>query len=200
MIRINNLSIRYDKKEVIKDFSLEINKGDFIFIKGQNGSGKTTLLKTIAGLISYDNGSIDYQNINREKISYISQFISLEETIPMTCLEMLMMVDLDNSFLQFKKNHQKKKTAAEWLEKMKLNKNELIGNLSGGQKRRLYLTKAFLDQGDFFLLDEPFANLDEESTKILIFNLKQTKDATIIITDHTLSPEKISKKIKTINL
>ena len=203
MIKVDNLTIGYYTDKIINNFSLEINKNDFVFIKGKNGSGKTTLLKAIAGILPYQKGKINYQ-ISREKIFYMNQFFDLEQEIPLTCLEMLMMVDLKGSFFSFKTNNQRKKLALDSLEKMKLEGNTPIRNLSGGQKRRLYLSKAFLDDPDIFLLDEPFANLDDESIEILILILKEQKNKAIIIADHVLSlneiSNRISKKTKIINL
>lgn len=203
MIKVDNLTTGYYTNKIIKNFSLEINKNDFIFIKGKNGSGKTTLIKTIAGILPYQKGEINYQ-ISREKIFYMNQFFDLEEEIPLTCLEILMMVDLKGSFFSFKRSNQRKKLALDSLKKMKLEGNTPIRNLSGGQKRRLYLSKAFLDDPDIFLLDEPFANLDDESIEILILILKEQKNKAIIIADHVLSlneiSNRISKKIKVVNL
>ncbi|MEM3054281.1 MAG: ATP-binding cassette domain-containing protein, partial [Candidatus Bathyarchaeia archaeon] len=68
MLTVNNIDVFYGPLHVLYDVSLEVNKGEIVFLGGQNSAGKTTTIKTIAGLLHPKNGSIKYQGKNIEKL------------------------------------------------------------------------------------------------------------------------------------
>ena len=183
IIDVKNLNFSFDnKKEIFKNVSFSINKGDFVCITGKNGSGKSTLLKIILNLIKTNNCSV---NINTNHISYIPQSSNFNRDFPITVKEFLKV-----SF----------KNAIELCEKYELKNSmdSLIGKLSGGQIQKLMLVRALLKKTELLIVDEPTNNLDEEGKFIIYNDLKElnNKNITIVIVEHNKNfPENYANKI-----
>ncbi len=178
IIDVKNLNFSFDnKKEIFKNVSFSINKGDFVCITGKNGSGKSTLLKIILNLIKTNNCSV---NINTNHISYIPQSSNFNRDFPITVKE----------FLKYNSRELKVsfKNAIELCEKYELKNSmdSLIGKLSGGQIQKLMLVRALLKKTELLIVDEPTNNLDEEGKFIIYNDLKElnNKNITIVIVEH----------------
>ena len=149
MIKLNNVDFSYGKTEVLKDFSLQINKKDRICLFGESGSGKTTILRLILGLETPLNGEI--QKAKNLKPAVVFQE---DRLIPFkTVLENITLFGADE------------KTALFFLEKLGLKdySNKIPSDLSGGMSRRVALARALSNEFDFLVLDEPFTGLDQEN-------------------------------------
>ena len=178
IIDVKNLNFSFDnKKEIFKNVSFSINKGDFVCITGKNGSSKSTLLKIILNLIKTNNCSV---NINTNHISYIPQSSNFNRDFPITVKE----------FLKYNSRELKVsfKNAIELCEKYELKNSmdSLIGKLSGGQIQKLMLVRALLKKTELLIVDEPTNNLDEEGKFIIYNDLKElnNKNITIVIVEH----------------
>ena len=190
IIDVKNLNFSFDnKKEIFKNVSFSINKGDFVCITGKNGSGKSTLLKIILNLIKTNNCSV---NINTNHISYIPQSSNFNRDFPITVKE----------FLKYNSRELKVsfKNAIELCEKYELKNSmdSLIGKLSGGQIPKLMLVRALLKKTELLIVDEPTNNLDEEGKFIIYNDLKElnNKNITIVIVEHNKNfPENYANKI-----
>lgn len=190
IIDVKNLNFSFDnKKEIFKNVSFSINKGDFVCITGKNGSGKSTLLKIILNLIKTNNCSV---NINTNHISYIPQSSNFNRDFPITVKE----------FLKYNSRELKVsfKNAIELCEKYELKNSmdSLIGKLSGGQIQKLMLVRALLKKTELLIVDEPTNNLDEEGKFIIYNDLKElnNKNITIVIVEHNKNfPENYANKI-----
>ena len=163
---VNNLSCQRGYKLLFENLSFELNSGEVLKVSGPNGSGKTSLMKILAGLSSFETGSIDYDDtkINSEKYNlnflYLGHLAALSPEL--SCLENLkytMRLGNDNLDLDF----------SDALKKVGLEKfeNELVGKLSAGQKKRIALSLLFITQSKVWLLDEPFSALDSKAIKII---------------------------------
>jgi ATPase subunit of ABC transporter with duplicated ATPase domains len=148
MIIIKKLAASIGGKDLFSDVTLSLHSNDRVGIVGQNGSGKTTFLRLLAGLEDPDSGTI---KIDHERVGYLPQDLVFNET------------DTIASYL-----HQHVPIAAQdgVIKKVgleKVPKSKLIGELSGGQKRRLGLARVLGNGPTFLLLDEPTNHLDTDA-------------------------------------
>lgn len=190
---MENISFKYNEEYIFKNFSLEINKGDILVVKGKSGVGKTTLLRIISGLnkcekgkIFLDNIDITNEKIEKRKISYLFQNYSL---FPHMTVEKNIL-------------YANKKADVNFL----LNIVNLSGynkkypyELSGGQYQRISLIRTLALYPKLVLLDEPFSNIDKQLRKKLTKDIERIANEynlTLIIVSHdTEELEKISTKI-----
>lgn len=182
----------YGARRVVDDVSLAIHSGEVVGLLGPNGAGKTTTFHMITGLIRPDHGEIylDNQNISqlpvylraRLGLNYLPQETSVfrKLTVAQNIMAILETVESDRS--------RREERLDELLRELDIGRlaSQRADSLSGGQKRRLEITRALVTDPDFILLDEPFAGLDPivvlEIQKI-IAKLKE-RGIGIIITDH----------------
>ena len=171
-LSIKNLACKRGSRIVFDKISFEVKSGQTFLIKGSNGSGKTSLMRTLAGYIKPHEGKIfvDGKNIDRNDNEYF-QFIgeknalknnlSVKKNIVLWSLLFNASIDINELLKMFSLNHCI---------------NQDVATLSDGQKKRLSLSKLFLNQKPIWLLDEPYVFLDEQNTidlnnKISKFNL-----------------------------
>tara|TARA_A100001011_G_scaffold52911_1_gene51176 strand:+ start:14476 stop:15210 length:735 start_codon:yes stop_codon:yes gene_type:complete len=189
-----NLEKKYGKKTVVKNVSLELNKGEVVGLLGPNGAGKTTSFYMITGMISPTKGSVYLGDKNitnfpmykraRLGIGYLSQEpsiftkLSVEENIKLV---------LEMTNLSKKERSNRLENLLDDLSINNIRKN--IGyQLSGGERRRTEICRALVMKPNFILLDEPFAGIDPiavEEIQSIINDLKQ-KDIGVLITDHSV--------------
>jgi len=174
--------------------NLEIRAGDFVTILGHSGSGKTTLLSLIGGLTSPDSGQIliagrdswsendrTISQVRNGTIGFVFQFASLIPTL--TALENLL---LPLSFGRSKKDGRSR--ALELLEAVGLIEkvNAFPAQLSGGQQRRIAIARAFINEPDIILADEPTGDLDEttEDEILRFFKGYNRAGTTFVVVTH----------------
>ena len=196
------------KVEILKSLDLTVPTGQFIAITGQSGSGKTTLLSLIAGLDTPNSGQIviDEQDITKldedelallrgKRFGFIFQNFHLIPTL--TALEnVVLSAELNNTLGASKK-------ANDLLGTVGLGERlyHYPAQLSGGEQQRLSLARAFINEPDIILADEPTGNLDSKnSDRIieLILDLHRVKQATIILVTHELHVAERSERILTL--
>tara|TARA_B100000674_G_C37891124_1_gene939031 strand:- start:362 stop:1105 length:744 start_codon:yes stop_codon:yes gene_type:complete len=191
---VNKISKTYGNKNVIRDISLNISRGEIVGLLGPNGAGKTTTFYTIVGLIKPNRGSIfldkidisDYPIYTRGKmgISYLPQEASIFRgmNVEDNLLSIIEIVEKDKNkheiilqslLNEFDINHVRKSKSIV---------------LSGGERRRLEIARTLASNPKYLLLDEPLTGIDPvsiEEIKIIIKKLKD-KNIGILITDHNV--------------
>ena len=191
-MRARGLAKEYAGRPVVNDVSLNILSGQVVGLLGPNGAGKTTTFYMITGLVTPDRGEVylDDQEISqlpvylraRLGINYLPQETSVfrKLTVGENIMAILETVESDKI--------RREERLDELLEELDISglKNQRADSLSGGQKRRLEITRALVTDPNFILMDEPFAGLDPivvlEIQKIIL-KLKK-KGIGIILTDH----------------
>ncbi len=191
---IKKISKSFDKKPIVRDISINIQRGEIVGLLGPNGAGKTTTFYIIVGLISPDSGSIildkvDVSNLpiylrGKKGISYLPQEPSIfrgmnvEDNL-MSIIEIIEKdknkheIILQNLLNEFDINHVRKSKSIV---------------LSGGERRRLEIARTLASKPKYLLLDEPLTGIDPVSIdeiKIIIKKLKN-KNIGILITDHNV--------------
>ena len=162
MITLQNISFSYGDKQILRDFSLHLEKGEILAVMGESGCGKSTLLSLIAGLRTPDTGTILR---TAQKTAVVFQEPRL---LPwMTVFQNICAV-LPKGFAGVEE------TIASALDTVGLSESANLypRELSGGMKSRASLARALAFGGDLFLLDEPFSALDEEMSRTLAETLR----------------------------
>ena len=179
ILEFGNTSFSYERKTLfIKEMSFSIDNGEFIGLLGANGSGKSTILKLAGGLLKASGGYVNlwgkpvssYKNRDRAKLlSYLPQMLDIN--IPFTVKEIVGMGFYPYDILP-------ELTVDDALEMVGLEDKAgaLITNLSGGERRRVYIAMTLLQGAGLLLLDEPLANLDIKYQVELIKLLKDLRD------------------------
>lgn len=187
MLRINNLSKRFEEKEVIKDLSLSFPEKGFIAICGPSGCGKSTLLSIIAGIEDKDCGKVIF---GKEKATLSMSFQEPRLLPDRTALQNVNLVLGDKKATLGK--------SEELLRALGINDFNLYPDeLSGGMKARVSIARALAKKSDIYLFDEPFANLDRETAEMTTNVIKKrAADALVIAVIHDREfAEKIADRL-----
>lgn len=176
-VEIKGVSKSYDGRVLIKNFTYFFRKNDRVAFIGPNGSGKSTLMKMIIGEIMPDEGSIEIgQTV---KIGYYAQEISEEEMNPTKRV-----IEYIRDVAEFVDTEDGKISASKMLERFLFSGEEqygLLGKLSGGERRRLYLLKVLMGAPNFLILDEPTNDLDIATLRILEDYLDHFQGIVIVV-------------------
>ena len=159
-LEVKNVSKSFDKNHVLKDISIELNRGELVCLLGVSGGGKTTLFNIISGLLTPDNGQVllDGKDIT-DKPGRISYMLQKDLLLPYMTIE-------DNASLPLLLKGMKKKEArlqvSPMFEQFGLEgtQKKYPSQLSGGMRQRVALLRTYMFSKDVALLDEPFSALD----------------------------------------
>ena len=192
IIEVKKLNKIYDKIIAVKDLTFEINKGKIIGLLGPNGCGKTTTIAMILGLLKPTSGeviikgkNIEKERINLlEKMNFISPYVELPKKLT---VEENLKVYAD---LYGVTNTNEK--IYELVNELRLNEffKKKTGELSSGQKNRISLAKALINDPEILLLDEPTASLDPETgdfVRSFIEHYSSKTNVTILLASHNMN-------------
>jgi zinc transport system ATP-binding protein len=200
LVKIEKLTVGYDKVPVLENVDLEIFEKDFLGVIGPNGGGKTTLLKAILGLLKPDHGSITFRKDlqgRKNPIGYLPQVKHIDRKFPITVFDVV----LSGSIMQNSRKATKeaKIRGEHLLEEMGIVniRNKAIGELSGGQMQRVFLCRALLGNPKLLILDEPDTFVDNRFEGELYEKLRMlNKEIAIVLVSHDVGT--ISSYVKTI--
>lgn len=195
LLSAKHLNKKYKSREVVKDVSLHIKRGEVVGLLGPNGAGKTTSFYMIVGLIPSDGGNIflDDKDITKLPvharaqfgISYLPQEASIFRKL--TVAQNIMAILELRSGL---KKSERKLMCEQLLEEFRIThiRDNLGMSLSGGERRRAEIARALATEPKFILLDEPFAGIDPISVLDVkrIINHLRKRGIGILITDHNV--------------
>ena len=195
LVSVNNLSKNFSSFEAVKEISFSINESEILGLLGPNGCGKTTTIGMMLGLLKPTSGEVIINGLNVEKnrinllkkMNFISPYIELPKKL--TVKENLMVygklysVNNINNRIDY------------LTETLRLGEfiNKKTGELSSGQKNRVSLAKAVVNDPDILLLDEPTASLDPETgdfVRTFIEKISSEKKMSILLASHNMNEVK----------
>jgi iron complex transport system ATP-binding protein len=199
MMDVHSISFRYQKDWVLQDISFQVGRGEFIGVIGPNGSGKTTLLKILYRLLSPQQGEVLFELVPLKRMSRIDIAkriaVVAQETYPLFPFRVIEIVLMGRSpylgYLMFEseKDLEIAKKAMEWTEILNFSERP-IDELSGGERKRVFIARALAQEPEVILLDEPTANLDihhQIEFLDLILSLNRERGLTIIMATHDMN-------------
>lgn len=190
MIKIENITKKYGRQQVLNDINLDLTAGQSIALIGPNGSGKTTLIKSILGLVKPDSGQIKVgeQDIAaspayRRDIGYMPQLSRFPERMKVRQLFALI-----RNIRKVAPEQGYDRSLYEDFHIAKM-EHKALGTLSGGMKQQVSAALAFYFRPKIIILDEPTAGLDPLSNEILKTKINQciTSNRLVLTTSHILS-------------
>ena len=178
MLKVRNLSKSFSNSSILKDVNFTLDQGKICAVVGSNGSGKTTFLKCLSGLMSYDEGVIDFSSQNGHLFLSDKLNIFGDLTIKQNLEVLSRYYNQDFNQASFKES----------LKLLNINQyKELpLKFLSRGNLQRNKLCVAINLNWDYLLIDEPFSNLDYDGVKIFkdIFENFKSENKSIIFSTH----------------
>lgn len=192
LITCQNVKVGYEGRTVAENINFFVEKGDYLFIIGENGSGKSTLMKTILGLHSVMEGTIQMgDGFKQNEIGYLPQQTLLQRDFPASVKEIVWSGCLNRRGFRPFYNKDEKKRAEEMMEKLGILElqNRCYRELSGGQMQRVLLARALCATEQLLLLDEPVSGLDPKATAEmyeLVAKLNQVYGLTVIMISHDM--------------
>jgi manganese/iron transport system ATP-binding protein len=197
-IEIQNINVFYKNgHEALHDASCQIPDGSITALLGVNGSGKTTLFRSIMGILKINSGkiTIDGQSpeiaVKNNLISYVPQYDDIDWDFPILVKDVVMMGRYSYMNFMRKPNPVDYKIVDESLKKVGMDdlNNRQIGELSGGQKKRVFIARALAQESKILLLDEPFTGVDSKTQETILELIKQERDKNkiILISTHDLN-------------
>lgn len=191
VIVIENVSFSYNDEPVLEDVNLTISAREFVWIVGPNGGGKTTLVKIVLGLLRPRRGKVTVfgasASASRRRIGYMPQHAQLDLRFPVTVMDVALMGRLTSGIRPGPYSGEDRDSAGRALELtgLAVTANRPLGELSGGQHRRLLIARALACEPELLLLDEPTANLDRRVERELYELLRKLNEhLTIVMVSH----------------
>ena len=193
----DNVDFAYDEEQILKDYSIKIPGGKVIGIHGASGSGKSTLLKLLMRFWDVQGGQVkisgrNVRGINTPDLREMEAYVTQETVLFHDSIANNIAIGKTGASREEIMEAAKKASIHDFI--MTLPKGydtevgELGDTLSGGEKQRIGIARAFLHDAPFFLLDEPTSNLDSLNEGIILKSLKEGKgDKTVLLVSHRKS-------------
>ena len=198
MIDLIDVTAGYRNRPIIKNFSLRLERGNFVVLIGPNGAGKSTLLRVMAGLLPINRGmrhldGKDYERYSRrlfsQRVTYLPQDRNL--SLPYTAVEIVLFGAYARHGLWETLGESEQRRAREALKQVGAAAlfDRPVTELSGGERQRVLLARSLFAGGETYLLDEPTAELDpvEEERVMHTFQGLSRKGACVVMALHDLS-------------
>lgn len=203
--KVSNVTFSYKDEIILDNFSLDINKNEMIGIYGASGSGKSTLLKLLMRFWKVNEGQIkisehDINDINTVSLRDNEAYVTQETYLFNDTIFNNIALGKKNASMEEVVEASKKASIHDFIITLKDGYDTKVGELgdilSGGEKQRIGIARAFLHDAPFILLDEPTSNLDSLNEGIILKSLKDSKDdKTIILVSHRKSTLNFADRI-----
>jgi manganese/iron transport system ATP-binding protein len=197
LIRIRDVGLTYNNGQTaLRNVNVDLYEGSICGLVGVNGSGKSTLFKTIMGFVKPSTGSVELggmavrQALRNNLVSYVPQSEDVDWNFPVLVEDVVMMGRYGYmGFLRRPKkiDFEKVDEALERVNMTEFRKRQ-IGELSGGQKKRVFLARALAQGGKIILLDEPFTGVDVKTEDTIIELMRAMRNAgcLMLVSTHNL--------------
>ncbi len=196
-VTVRDVTVTYNNgNTALHDASFQLEQGCICALVGVNGSGKSTLFKAVMGFVKPSRGEVLISGLpvrvaqKKNWVAYVPQSEEVDWTFPVSVWDVVLMGRYGYmNFLRIPKSEDKR-LARESLERVKMweFRDRQIGELSGGQKKRVFLARALAQQGRVILLDEPFTGVDVKTEEAIVNLLRELRDAghIILVSTHNL--------------
>lgn len=195
----------YDNERILKDFSMDIPKKGIVGIIGKSGSGKSTLLKLLMRFWDVNEGMVsisgeDIKNINTSSLRNNESFVTQDTVLFHDSIRKNLLIANPNATDEQIVEACKRASIHDFIESLpegyETNIGELGDTLSGGEKQRLGVARAFLHDAPLILLDEPTSNLDSLNETVILKALKDfCKEKTVLLVSHRKSTMCIADRV-----
>ena len=212
IIRMQNVNLVYPTgTAALKDCSLEIGKGEFVFIVGSSGSGKSTLIKTLLGELEISSGRIevagkDLANMTRKELPYFRRKLGVvfQEFRLLDEMNVFENVALAQRVVGVSSRERRRKNSLAMLEMVGLSKKlkAYPNELSGGEQQRVAIARAMVNRPAILLADEPTGNLDPETSWEIMKLLQDVHGlgTTVLVVSHNEDiVNKMQKRVITLH-
>jgi len=196
LLDVRGLVKRYNGRAVVDKLSFHVGAGEIVGLLGRNGAGKTTTFRMTVGMIDPEAGSVTFKGEDvtslamykraQRGMGYLSQEPSVFQRLTVVA-NLLAILETMKSLSR----RDCKEQADQLLEQfgLTLQRNQLAGTLSGGERRKLEIARALVTHPELIMLDEPFSGVDPKSVEDLqreILRLKTEQGIAILLTDHNV--------------
>ncbi|WP_165215843.1 metal ABC transporter ATP-binding protein [Schaalia sp. ZJ1691] len=195
-IELNDITVRYGDVVALDRVSLSLNSGRVCGLVGVNGSGKSTLLNTIVGRVRPQTGTIRLGGIDpstarrQGMVGYMPQSEQVDWHFPLAVRDVVMTGRYGHLGPMRRARQVDHRVVADALERVELSEyaSRQIGQLSGGQRKRVFLARCIAQQASILLLDEPFAGVDKRSEAMITRLLRELarEGACVTVSTHDL--------------
>jgi ABC-type cobalamin/Fe3+-siderophores transport system ATPase subunit len=199
-VSLRSVSVSYRDHVALRDVTLDISRGDFCGVIGPNGAGKTTLLTIINGLGRIIAGEVSVLGERatgasstrlRRRIGYVAQQERVDPRAPISCLEAVLVGRCGRAGLLRRLSREDRERARAMMELTRTSHLAArpVGQLSGGEARKIALARALVQEPEILLLDEPTSNLDPRAVRELgelVVNAYRRFNLTVVMVTHQL--------------
>lgn len=197
IIELKGITVRKAKGLLLDGINLNVTRNEFVGIIGPNGAGKTTLLNVIAGFERFEGslslfGRRESSTRSREtrlRVGYVPQLFQIDPAFPIFALEAVMTGPIGRLGLFRLPGRREREKAMHLMEMMRVDHlaDRPLGHLSGGERQKVSLARAILQEPDILLMDEPTANLDiaiQKEVLNLINEIHKRETLTLLFVTH----------------
>ena len=193
-IRVQELGLSYGEEIAVENVSFELQRGRLVGVIGPNGAGKSTLIKAIVGAMRPDRGELEVLGAPVEQkvssVTYVPQRGAVDWDFPITAEQVVRQGRYHSVGILGRFRGRDQELVDQAMESVGISAlaGRQIGALSGGQQQRVFLARALAQDGELFLLDEPFAGVDAATESAIMGVLRGLRDQgkTVLVVHHDL--------------
>lgn len=192
LIQMKNVTVAYDRRDILHDINFTLYNGDFVAITGPNGGGKTTLLRCLLKLLKPTSGEVNYlrngKRVNYLPIGYLPQKSNIDTKFPITVAQAVRSGQIRGFLGRRPKGADERFEEVVFLCGIKDYLDRNVGNLSGGQLQRTLLARAIVSRPEILVLDEPLSYVDKNFERQIYSIMERLAETTtIVLVSHEMS-------------